>query len=448
MKKLFTLLMLGLFFTACEKEQIIYIADHFADAQNQYLYARSNETDEWTVFKDPIEGFTYEEGYAYKLKVLVKKNKNEQPTIQLLEVLSKNKNINKALIDVKWEVQKLKGVENLESGAPFFSIKDHKISGSTSCNTFSADFQLNNNRVSIGEIMTTKKFCVDLAKIENAFLSNLRNSEIVTLENNQIIFKDKAGEVLFSATESPQKSINAIENTWYLTSLKGAALHTEKPIYFTIKANQIRGNDACNTFGGNFLTDANNLFKTSKIKKTMMFCEDTDQLERKFHDNLSKVASYKIENNSLLLMDASGYVLMTAGTKENALKKEVPSNYIVEYKVFAPDLAYSHKIIEKEATLYRKCLLPEVCSKKEIYLSKTDLRLFDEAIQKLNLPRLENLKVPSSKYKENQVPGATLIITYQGKTYRVPTFDHGNPPQEISGIVKKIDELISSQHQN
>lgn len=443
MKKLIALLIFGLFFTACEKEQIIFVADHYADTQNQHLLTRISETDDWTVFKEKIKGFDYKEGYAYKLKVLVKKDDNKAPVLELIEVLSKTQNIASAIKNNKWEVQNLQGVKTVEA-APFFTIKDGKINGNTSCNTFSADFQIDkNNALEIGNIITTKRYCEKLVSVEKAFLNNLRNAKSVELTDNKVLFKNMDGEVVLEAEHTIDNKIPAIDNTWYLTSLKGAALNTEKPIHFTIKGDQIKGHNSCNTFGGTFLTDKNKLFKTEKIYKTEMYCQDTDHLERKFHENLGKVTSYKIENNSLLLMDAAGYIIMSAAHKEKALTAEVPSNYIIEYKVFGSDLAYKHKIIEKEAKLYRKCLLPEVCSKKEVYLSKTDLGFFSKALEKIDIENIENLKAPSENYKQNTVPGATLIITYQGKTYRVPTFDHGNPPSEVGDIVKQIEKLSS-----
>ncbi len=443
MKKFIVLIIMSLFFSACEKEQIIYIADHFADIQKQYMYFRTNETDEWTVFKDEIKGFEYEEGYTYKLKVLLKKDENKEPVFELIEVLSKIQNLAMSIYDIKWDVKSLKGINSLDK-TPIFSIQNEKITGNTSCNTFSADFQLDhNNALEIENIITTKRYCEKLMSTEKAFLNNLRNAKSIERTDNKILFKNMSGEVVLEAARTSEETTATIEKTWYLTSLKGAALSTENPIHFTIKDKQISGNNSCNTFGGEFISDGKKSFKTEKIRKTMRFCQDTDQLERTFHENLSKVTSYKIQDDNLLLLDESGYIIITASTDEKDLTTEVPSNYTIEYKVFSPNLAYNNKVVETENTLYRNCLLPEVCSKKELTLSKTELSFFKEALEKLDFRNIENLKAPSENYKQNLVPGATLIISYQGKTYRVPTFDHGNAPLEISEIVKQIEKLSS-----
>ncbi len=59
------------------------------------------------------------------------------------------------------------------------------------------------------------------------------------------------------------------------------------------------------------------------------------------------------------------------------------------------------------------------------------------------MKEIENLVPPSTKHKNDAAAGATLIVSFEGKSYRVPTFDHGNPPQSIQKIVDRIMKLRS-----
>jgi len=57
---------------------------------------------------------------------------------------------------------------------------------------------------------------------------------------------------------------------------------------------------------------------------------------------------------------------------------------------------------------------------------------------KTNLEGLQNLKAPSTKSHADAALAANLKVIKDGKTYSTPTFDHGNPPAEISGVVSRI----------
>jgi hypothetical protein len=59
-------------------------------------------------------------------------------------------------------------------------------------------------------------------------------------------------------------------------------------------------------------------------------------------------------------------------------------------------------------------------------------------LKPVNVENIPNLKAPSEKRFYDGAAIATLSIVYNGETYTTPSFDHGNPPNEIAELVKEI----------
>jgi len=60
------------------------------------------------------------------------------------------------------------------------------------------------------------------------------------------------------------------------------------------------------------------------------------------------------------------------------------------------------------------------------------------ALKPVDIENLPNLKAPTQKRLFDGAAIASLVITYNGNTYKSASFDHGNPPKEIESIVKEI----------
>lgn len=80
----------------------IYISDHLEDCigvgPQKCMLVKFKPNDEYLLFYDKIEGFTYVEGYTYQLKVKKEKLKNvpaDASTLRysLIEIISKEKTV-------------------------------------------------------------------------------------------------------------------------------------------------------------------------------------------------------------------------------------------------------------------------------------------------------------------------------------------------------------------
>tara|TARA_R110001632_G_scaffold77967_3_gene175287 strand:- start:4450 stop:4878 length:429 start_codon:yes stop_codon:yes gene_type:complete len=84
--------------------------------------------------------------------------------------------------------------ENILSKELTFSVdfSSNKISGSSGCNTYFADFELSeNNHIYFNNIATTKLYCAskDKNEIERKFISVLANTFDIVLKENEIELK-------------------------------------------------------------------------------------------------------------------------------------------------------------------------------------------------------------------------------------------------------------------
>lgn len=230
MKRLYFFIpILSLFLSSCEKNQTLFVADHYVDCEGvvpqKCLLVKENETDDWIHFKDTIDGFSYEEGYTYQLKVRITKVKHPQADASslkytLVKVISKVKSVDVTItsstpieplksLNGDWEVFEIVGFENKTGKKPTFSIHNGKINGNNGCNNFGGNFQTpDKNTITIDNLFSTKMFCVETANLEMAFMEALHKATNYKFENNKVSFFDVEGKYLFNvqAITSPEKT--------------------------------------------------------------------------------------------------------------------------------------------------------------------------------------------------------------------------------------------------
>ena len=61
-----------------------------------------------------------------------------------------------------------------------------------------------------------------------------------------------------------------------------------------------------------------------------------------------------------------------------------------------------------------------------------------EASENVKFENMPLLEAPSQKRFFDGAAIAKLKVTFDGKTYETPSFDHGNPHPDITNLVKEI----------
>ena len=90
-----------------------------------------------------------------------------------------------------------------------------------------------------------------------------------------------------------------------------------------------------------------------------------------------------------------------------------------------------HKIFYKNNTI-----------EKTITLNAKEVKLIYEAISKIGLSKIKNLKSPSNKSFSDAAMSANFKIKTKKATFISSSFDHENPPKELSLLYKILIKNI------
>ena len=97
-----------------------------------------------------------------------------------------------------------------------FEASTNNVSGFGGCNSFFGTYTIDGNDISFGDIASSKKYCgEDIGVIENDFLTALRKSNTIELNDNVLVFSSQ-GVVILRAKKmmdkkSADKKMSAVE---------------------------------------------------------------------------------------------------------------------------------------------------------------------------------------------------------------------------------------------
>lgn len=175
------------------------------------------ESEKWELFYDDIEGFEYQPGYLYQVKVKIVKKPKPTPadasglSFKLIEILQKNSDSTLSLTNI-WKILHVGSFKNptsvsnlgsltLENRSPFvfqFDGAQSTYFGDTGCNTIRGSFTLSgDNGINFEKGTSTMKACPDMElelEIQKVF-PRIRAYEI---ENGRLYLKDESGLILMS----------------------------------------------------------------------------------------------------------------------------------------------------------------------------------------------------------------------------------------------------------
>lgn len=123
--------------------------------------------------------------------------------------------------------------------------------------------------------------------------------------------------ILFLSSCAPKDTKSQLNDTWLLTKVQGSKVPStgentrrkDALVKINLNDNSISGTDGCNNFHGSISSVSDSELCFGPIVSTRMMCQDMSIADL-FNTTISKVQSYKIENNQLFLFDEEGNELM------------------------------------------------------------------------------------------------------------------------------------------
>ncbi|WP_294823392.1 hypothetical protein [uncultured Flavobacterium sp.] len=139
----------------------------------------------------------------------------------------------------------------------------------------------------------------------------------------------------------------------------------------------------------------------------------------------------------LVLLLAAAMILGCSSSK--ASSKMEGKEITFEYKAYTRGSNLSY-VVTKDSVVHKEDMRGEVTTYKDKMVAE-DWDVLLAATEKIDMAKLETAEVPSKKHQFDGALAATLKIMIDGKEYRTPTFDHGNPPLEVKELVTTITGL-------
>jgi heat shock protein HslJ len=168
----------------------------------------SPEPGKWENFYSSIEGFTYEAGYLYRLRIR-KETLEDVPAdassirYVLVQLLEKTRDPTINIYDI-WAVTAIRGepIGKPRDGqaGPLIEINlsAMRVMGNDSCNNFNgAITEFGENVIGFGPIALTRKMCPDMS-VPDRFNSAMRQVSSYVLEPGRLVLLDSDGNELIA----------------------------------------------------------------------------------------------------------------------------------------------------------------------------------------------------------------------------------------------------------
>lgn len=122
---------------------------------------------------------------------------------------------------------------------------------------------------------------------------------------------------------------------------------------------------------------------------------------------------------------------MTDKQKNVANRPDMVFTYKATSRGYANYVSVSEQTVQTSSDRSLKKIETFSCDKK-------DWEALKGLVKPIKPQDLKNLKAPSVNYQRDGAAAATLTITQGNIAYITPTFDEGNPPNEIKKLVNKL----------
>jgi heat shock protein HslJ len=223
-----------------------------------------------------------------------------------------------ALSDTMWN---LTGFSTSDSFTPLvlktaitLDLSEERVSGTAGCNHYGSGYTLNGNAIQFSPegFESTLMYCdpPEIMDQETRYLSWLQKAETTLLEGDQLTIQTTEGVLIFEKAQHV-----ALEGTdWQLNGIvEGDAVvstFVDEKINIQFENGIVNGSAGCNQYFADYMLDGENL-SLGVIGATTMACEgETGQREATFLAALAQTVGYRIERNTLTLLDANGNPLM------------------------------------------------------------------------------------------------------------------------------------------
>jgi len=317
-------------------EMTVYVGPYQVDcvgvAPQKCLLVKEKPGDDWTMHYDPIQGFDYEPGYDYELRILEEKVENPPADASslrwtLVEVVSKTR----SLEGTNWVLESYVNSEGVLVGAlpdsqPTATFQEGQVHGNAGCNTYFGAYELGaDGKLSFGPIGRTEMYCMpeEVMTQEDAFLEDLGSTASYLIAEDTLQLEDADGkEILVFTVLEPAPLVGSL---WQLSSFvdeNGSVASVSAGTEITATFDEqgtLAGSAGCNNYTTSYQVSGSQMTVNGPVASTMMMCPDPEGImaqEANYLAALGLVASYAVEANQLTLFNPEGQAILSYTLRE------------------------------------------------------------------------------------------------------------------------------------
>ena len=196
-----------------------------------------------------------------------------------------------------------------------------KVSGSTGCNRYFANYQLiGDDTLKISQTGLTMMACIEaIAAQEQQFLKNLAEINFYQFQGQQLRLLDADRQLRLVFQMLPALTLE--QTAWQMTGINngtGGVVSSAQ----TGKANlqfidgKLQGSSGCNALKASYQINESEL-SMGPVISTRKFCAENDLMiqEQQLLQALTQVTSYEIRAQQLRLLDANGSLMLSLKQK-------------------------------------------------------------------------------------------------------------------------------------
>jgi heat shock protein HslJ len=348
-----------------ETVKTLYVGPQLVDcagvAPQKCLQVKDSPDGEYRLFYDQIEGFEFEEGKEYVLKVSEQPIENppaDSSNIQyrLVDVISSSPssappsgsgNVSSGgsssatvpagphaggLDGQLWSLDSMVNSSGVMAAlVPGSQItaefKDSQLGGRSGCNNYFASYQVNGNAIQISGAGGTEMFCAEPEGVmdqEAAYLKTLSLAASYQISGGKLQIADASGKPILIYSGVQPATLTGV--TWIMTSYNNgtgavvSALPGAKVTAIFEDDGNLGGSAGCNSYSAAYKLDGQSL-TIDQAATTLMACSEPagimDQ-EAAYLKALESVASFELKGDRLILYTASRAIAAEFSLSESA----------------------------------------------------------------------------------------------------------------------------------
>ena len=218
-----------------------------------------------------------------------------------------------ALENIPWVVTAGLGSPSWEQFAPSATFAGGKVSGSAGCNRFTASYEVDGDKLELGDIATSLMGCPPLADpVETEFLKDLRAVERWRIVNDELVLLDGDGQELLRFGEP------SLDGSWAVTAFrrKDAVESPVENTWLTAVFGEdgvLAGSTGCNDYEAPFTLAGRDL-RISKPTVDSNTCEEPKGImrqQREYLAALPRTRSFERNGSTLTLLAGDGTIVAT-----------------------------------------------------------------------------------------------------------------------------------------